>query len=213
MKKNMIFCGCGCGESITRLDNKGRERKFISGHNSWKYKGNKIRPCSRCKVKKPITEFRVRNGSAISWCRSCMRRYFRIYYKNNREKLLKKSLGWNKRNVQKKRQYNKKRHAENPEAARERSRRWSKDNKGKRIAYEHKREAAKRGNGGSFTEEEWIKLCKKYGNKCLKCGSRGPLQRDHVVPLALGGRNDIDNIQPLCGPCNFEKHTSVVDYR
>jgi hypothetical protein len=28
-----IFCACGCGETLVGVDPKGRDRKFISGHN------------------------------------------------------------------------------------------------------------------------------------------------------------------------------------
>jgi len=44
-----------------------------------------------------------------------------------------------------------------------------------------------------------------------------PLTIDHVVPLGLGGQDDIRNIQPLCGPCNAAKNDSpglrCADYR
>lgn len=34
----------------------------------------------------------------------------------------------------------------------------------------------------------------------------GIFHRDHIIPLDLGGTNDIRNIQLLCPPCNGEKH-------
>jgi 5-methylcytosine-specific restriction endonuclease McrA len=39
------------------------------------------------------------------------------------------------------------------------------------------------------------------------------LTQDHVVPLARGGSNLIDNIQPLCASCNSSKGTQTIDYR
>jgi len=30
----------------------------------------------------------------------------------------------------------------------------------------------------------------------------GNIQRDHIMPIALGGSSDIINIQLLCQPCN-----------
>jgi HNH endonuclease len=67
---------------------------------------------------------------------------------------------------------------------------------------------------GSHTPLEWAEVCAKYGNKCLSCGATDkPLTRDHVVPLALGGSDAIDNIQPLCSRCNAAKGAVGLDYR
>ena len=80
---------------------------------------------------------------------------------------------------------------------------------------ERRSELIKR-NGGRFTGRQWRRLCALYGDRCLACGRREPdvhLTADHVVPLALGGRHAIRNLQPLCWPCNQEKGKAVVDYR
>jgi 5-methylcytosine-specific restriction endonuclease McrA len=66
---------------------------------------------------------------------------------------------------------------------------------------------------GSYTQTEWIELMNKYGNKCLQCGSPDNLEADHVVPIVKGGRNSIDNIQPLCRHCNRSKWTKILDFR
>lgn len=34
---DVVQCACGCGASIPRLDSRGRERRFIKGHNGRKY--------------------------------------------------------------------------------------------------------------------------------------------------------------------------------
>jgi 5-methylcytosine-specific restriction endonuclease McrA len=91
-----------------------------------------------------------------------------------------------------------------------------------------KREAKVR-NAGSFTLPEWQKLLDDTGYKCLCCGIPeaesiyrfpkkgiplvGQLTRDHIIPLSKGGRGTIDNIAPLCLPCNMRKHAKHIDYR
>lgn len=67
-----------------------------------------------------------------------------------------------------------------------------------------------------FTENEWMDLCFHYDYTCLRCSRREPeimITPDHVVPLARGGTNTIDNIQPLCLQCNVAKNARFADYR
>ncbi len=78
------------------------------------------------------------------------------------------------------------------------------------------RRALKKQVGGSFTLQEWRDLCAYYNYTCLRCGRREPeikLAADHVIPLSQGGRNSIDNIQPLCIACNSSKWNKAIDYR
>ena len=43
------------------------------------------------------------------------------------------------------------------------------------------------------------------GMRCVACGSYGPLEVDHVVPLSQGGGNDLDNLQVMCRSCHRAK--------
>lgn len=78
------------------------------------------------------------------------------------------------------------------------------------------RKIRKLGNGGGHTLVEWEQLKAKWLYTCLGCLRKEPeikLQADHVVPLVMGGSDDINNIQPLCGRCNSCKGTKAHDYR
>jgi len=45
-------------------------------------------------------------------------------------------------------------------------------------------------------------LCRE----CLKQGRLTPATEvDHIVPLASGGTNDLENLQPLCHSCHSRK--------
>jgi len=77
----------------------------------------------------------------------------------------------------------------------------------------------------SFTQtEKWKEVrrqaVEKYGTTCAKCGrpqSPGyPVNIDHIKPRKFYPHlaYDLDNLQPLCGPCNKEKGNGPpVDYR
>lgn len=69
-------------------------------------------------------------------------------------------------------------------------------------------------NGGKHTEAQWERLKARYSYTCVKCRQQGvELTKDHIVPLALGGTDSIDNLQPLCRRCNSSKGATVADYR
>ena len=105
---------------------------------------------------------------------------------------------------------------EDKSAFAKRSKRWRIQNREKINFYARHRQYIKKNALGSHTLEEWSELKKKYDYRCLCCKVREPfieLTEDHVIPLSLGGNNDITNIQPLCGSCNSRKYVSVVDFR
>lgn len=58
----------------------------------------------------------------------------------------------------------------------------------------------------SVTASDWRNLVRQYRGCCAYCGaSDRPLTREHVIPLARGGRHAIGNILPVCGSCNYSK--------
>ena len=48
------------------------------------------------------------------------------------------------------------------------------------------------------------------GGECRNCGSKTELQFDHVIPVAMGGSSEAENLQLLCGPCNRMKGAGLV---
>lgn len=89
-------------------------------------------------------------------------------------------------------------------------RKWGKTSKG-RIAYQLKgyRRRSLFKDIGTHTKAEWVAVIKKYKGRCAICEKKKKLTKDHVKPLTKGGRNTIDNIQPLCLPCNARKGNKI----
>jgi 5-methylcytosine-specific restriction endonuclease McrA len=104
----------------------------------------------------------------------------------------------------------------NPTYNRDYNREWGRANPDKIREKDNKRRAFKQGKPGSFTAQEWAELKRRYNYTCLRCGRREPeikLTADHITPISKGGAGTIDNIQPLCKPCNSTKHGDTIDYR
>ena len=145
------------------------------------------------------------------------RDYMRDWSARNKEKVKEWSRLWRDANKEKKRASNSVWRDANRERHRENSRRWVENNP---VRYREiqklasrKRRAIKAGLSEHHTEEQWNDLLNKYGNCCIACGATGKLEADHVVPIALGGTNDIANIQPLCRSCNARKWVIEHDWR
>jgi 5-methylcytosine-specific restriction endonuclease McrA len=47
-------------------------------------------------------------------------------------------------------------------------------------------------------------------DKCSICSSKKDLVTDHIIPLSLGGDNNLLNLQALCKECNFKKGKKLI---
>lgn len=164
-------------------------------------------PCVRCGA---------REWNSQGSCSRCALENKRRWNDANRDKKRENDRNWAKANQDKLREKDRKRDrsGRNREPFRKNTQRWKRLNPEKANLYERIRYARKRSNSGNYTPDEWLALCKKYDSRCLACGRADvKLTVDHVVPLSLGGSNDIANIQPLCNNCNAAKNNKHIDYR
>lgn len=78
-------------------------------------------------------------------------------------------------------------------------------NRARYAVHDATRRARKRGDGTTHTLAEWQEVVALHGGCCAYCGATAVLVRDHIIPLARGGSNAIDNIAPACRSCNARK--------
>jgi 5-methylcytosine-specific restriction endonuclease McrA len=77
------------------------------------------------------------------------------------------------------------------------------------LQTQKKRARKKSAPGRVVSGPEWLAIVTLCGNRCCICAVSGeevPLEVDHIIPLTRGGSHDVDNVQPLCKPCNATKH-------
>lgn len=175
-----------------------------------------MKVCNKCGIEKPVSEFHRHKGNpdglAYS-CKSCVSVHCEKWRGDNKEHKSRVQREWYENHREEKLVKDKKYRAANKDKLKEAKRKWLAKNMDKRRATALRYARRKRGGGESVADEEWKRLCNMFDNRCACCGEAKPLEADHIVPLKKGGRNVIENLQPLCRACNARKHTSIVDYR
>ena len=105
--------------------------------------------------------------------------------------------------------------ASHRERARQTAKTWKIKNREHVNTINANRRARQLNAQGFHTLGEWELLKKQYGYTCPSCGKSEPniiLTRDHIIPLIKGGSNFIENIQPLCRPCNSSKNDKILTF-
>lgn len=111
------------------------------------------------------------------------------WYEMQREHILQLQKAWRKANPEKVREMN--------------------------IKKGHNRRAKIQSCGGQLSKGIVATLLERQNGKCACCGVKlnGEYHLDHIMPLALGGKNADDNVQLLLPKCNLKKGAKhPVDY-
>jgi 5-methylcytosine-specific restriction endonuclease McrA len=125
----------------------------------------------------------------------------------NVEKQKAKQLEWRQNNREHLRKKEAARRAAKPEMVRLVVREWRKKYPEKARALDHAKKARRLKADGAYTTEQLKDLIIKQRGCCAICKTAlpRPYHADHIVPLARGGTNWIENIQLLCPRCNGRK--------
>lgn len=192
-----------------------------------------MKTCAKCFVTKPYTDFskgaRYRDGYQ-SYCKACMREYRQEKFsdpdaaKTERERVLRyyrEDPDYRERFQQQNNARSRERWATDP-AYRDRKNKQHYAGRFKphrieqtrlRSRMDRSKRRALEKSGPGVSPEIWLAICEAYNHRCCACGSDGPLEMDHVIPLSKGGTHSPENIQPLCVPCNRKKADKTIDYR
>jgi 5-methylcytosine-specific restriction endonuclease McrA len=137
---------------------------------------------------------------------------YKRYRRENQEKHNAAMRRWNERHPDYYADYRRSHRLETAQ----KGRRWIARNRERYLANSRRSRARRRGAGGDFTAEQWVKMKERYQYTCLCCGKVEPeirLTVDHVIPIVKDGRHAEENIRPLCGSCNNSKGIRTTDYR
>lgn len=188
--------------------------------------------CTKCKVEKSLSEFHKDKNKPLgvqSACKTCRNlankkynnlnqekvalgksrwrennpEYGKIWYQNNKEKVILSSRNWRKNNPEKAALNKKNWIAANPDKKSFYNRNWEKNNPEKVNEKAHRRRTRKYENGVFKVNDKFLK--KLYSSPCANCGSMYMVEADHIIPIARGGRHSEGNMQPMCRACNSSK--------
>lgn len=197
---------------------------------------NKYKQCTSCKewLLENLDNFSKRNKDSeafITVCRNCRNKYWKEYYRKNKEKALEYAKNQRLKKAIELKQYHKKYYATNKEYIinREKNRYYRNREKillrikEKRISNKElyslkdrvskqKRRAREKNANGRFTADELKKLKLLQENKCLWCGVEldDKYHVDHIIPLSKGGTNYIHNLAITCSACNLSKGNKLL---
>jgi 5-methylcytosine-specific restriction endonuclease McrA len=101
------------------------------------------------------------------------------------------------------------RRGSNPDLNRLRQQRYSLSPKGK-LKHSRRRAVAGAAEICVISDRDWRSMVARFRGRCAYCGSLGEMTRDHVIPLARGGRHAIGNILPACRSCNSSKRDRLL---
>ena len=176
--------------------------------------------CNGCNRTLPTEKFakdkRSRDGLQ-SRCKECGARYYqqnkdRIlkrrarHYRRNKDRILKQQARYYRRNKDRILKQQAKFRKQNKDKLRQRWAEYYQRNKDKYLKRNRKRRAKK----NASVPYRWRKDPKHDKNLCYWCGvdlTTGKVTRhiEHIMPLSLGGPDDLRNTTSACQRCNLKK--------
>ncbi len=167
-------------KSCSRIRARSVKGRHASGELHYKLVEQK--PCTNCKVEKPIIQFNKNKTTADGYgteCKECMAEYGEKYKEDNK--------GYFDTYMAK----------------------YRINNYEKFIGYSQQRKAQIASTTiKSFSRGDVILL---YGNKCFYCNDGLFEHLDHYIPLSKGGSHTMDNVRPSCSYCNLSKNAKLPE--
>jgi len=162
--------------------------------------------CNKCN-----SQERMKNGL----CKPCKMSSVKKWQTENKEKFQESVKKSHLKNRYKRNEMYKNRYKKDPEKYKQLIKEWKNNNKDKKRIYEQNRRARKKKSNGVLPTNIREKLFKLQNGKCPCCGNflGDDSHLDHILPLALGGTNTVDNVQLLTRKCNLKKRANhPIDY-
>ena len=146
-----------------------------------------------------MKEYNEKNKDRL---REYNKEYNKEYREKNKDKLKKSKKEYYENNKDKLKERNKEYYKEyrerNKDKLKERDKR-----------YRHK----KRGNGGAYTQLQWLDTLEYFDYKCAYTGEciKHNCHVEHIIPISKGGTSYIWNLVPSTASANLSKHNRDME--
>lgn len=197
-------------ELVAIAKSEGKKRYFSGvpcdkGHMSERYLTGHCVECSLAKAK--ISKAKNRGKY-----KEQSQQYNKRYYHENREREIARVKKYENDNKEMILAKAKEYRLKNAKRRNEQAKEWRKNNQATCRSHEATRRAREK-SGNGYTQKQIDAMLLEQDYKCVYCEKDISVSRhiDHIMPLALGGLNDISNIQILCPKCNLSKHRKHPD--
>lgn len=171
------------------------------------------RQCRKCGEVKALSEFHASRGRVWFQCWQCYYDQVREWHAANKDRVTEIKRAHRSSNREAERAKAREKYWADHAATRanrnEKQKQWRDANPERHRSYLAKRRKQLQSSGESFSASDVKELFATQGGKCAEPSCRTALSDgyhvDHIMPLALGGRNTAENIQLLCARCNVKK--------
>jgi 5-methylcytosine-specific restriction endonuclease McrA len=175
-----------------------------------------MKKCSKCKNAKPSSCFsknKSRKDGFHNICKDCVREYNSLNKDHRKEYRLKNKViysEWNKNNPEYQKSWrinnkNKIKEYLEKEDVRQKRREYQRNSHQRmmhRLRQQKRRARIEKIDLRYISKKDIDRI---ISSSCAFCMSTKNINIDHIIPIILGGRHSIGNLQPLCKSCNSRK--------
>lgn len=166
--------------------------------------------CTGCKKYYDVSSFfksKAYKRGLTNWCKSCHAKATKKYSDKNKDKIKEQNAkARSKENKSKRREYQIKYQADNRKTLNEKKRNYRKRKPEIVRSVDKKSYASRRKaitDNSVFVTPLFLRNLKKSSEVCEICGKKGTnFELDHILPICIGGKHEIENLRYICGGCN-----------
>ena len=183
----------------------------IDSNKVWNHCSFCIKVCPDCKrilVANKINFYKKKDGKwgLSKICKKCEKKY----KEEHKEEIKECKKQWYEKHREERSNYKKQWYEDNKKEVSEYNKQYYKENPHISFNNTQKRRLREENQGEGITKEQWLEMMEFFDWKCAYSGEyigrKENRSIDHIIPLSLGGENEIWNLVPMLRNLNSSKN-------